>query len=113
MPVRSLNSSVFAWPDRNQVEQAFTRWAQQQLVGGNAARVGYFGSCAHGPWGVGSDLDVIVVVHESREPFVRRAAGFDTGSLPVPVDLLVYTTDEWRAKVAAGDRLTRAVRWVE
>ena len=36
-----------------------------------------------------SDLDVIVVVAESDEPFVRRAAGFDTGELPVPAAAVV------------------------
>jgi predicted nucleotidyltransferase len=48
--------------------------------------VGYFGSYARGDWGVGSDLDLVVIVEASAEPFERRA---------VPVDLLVYTRAEW------------------
>ena len=111
MPVRSSSSSVLAWPDQRQVEQAFAQWARHQLAQPNVARVGYFGSYASGNWGVGSDLDIVVVVHESGEPFVRRAAGFDANALPVPADVLVYTTAEWEAKSAAGDRLTREVRW--
>jgi uncharacterized protein len=45
---------------------------------------------------VGSDLDLILVLDSSDEPFERRAAEWDTTSLPVPVDLLVYTEEEWR-----------------
>jgi predicted nucleotidyltransferase len=48
--------------------------------------VGYFGSYARGDWGVGSDLDLVVIFEASAEPFERRA---------VPMDLLVYTRAEW------------------
>jgi predicted nucleotidyltransferase len=64
--------------------------------------VGYFGSYARGDWGVGSDLDVIVVTEESPEPFPRRAAAYDATGLPVPVDLLVYTSEEWRTVSREG-----------
>jgi predicted nucleotidyltransferase len=57
--------------------------------------VGYFGSYAQGDWGVGSDLDVVVVVKQSSEPFERRAARLDATGLPVPADVLVYTRAEW------------------
>ena len=60
---------------------------------------------------MGSDLDVIVVVAASDEPFVRRAVAFDTAELPVPVDLLVYTELEWQGLVPEDRRLTREVRW--
>ncbi len=56
MPVRSLNSSVFKWPDRDSIHQALTNWANRlaadspKLLG-----VGYFGSYARGDWGVNSD----------------------------------------------------------
>ena len=60
-------------------------------------RVGYFGSYARGDWGVGSDLDVVVILERSELPFERRAAGWDTSVLPVPTDVLAYTEAEWRA----------------
>lgn len=59
-------------------------------------RIGFFGSYARGDWGVGSDLDLVIVVESSKECFERRAAQWDTTSLPVPVDLQVYTEEEWR-----------------
>ena len=57
--------------------------------------IGYFGSYARGDWGPGSDLDMILIVQGSEEAFERRAARWDTTALPVPVELLVYTTAEW------------------
>ena len=88
MPVRSLNSSVVVWPDRVAVESALRR---PELL-----RVGYFGSYARGDWGVGSDLDVVLVVASADLAFGRRAAAWDLTRLPVPADALVYTEDEWR-----------------
>ncbi|MDH7559856.1 MAG: nucleotidyltransferase domain-containing protein [bacterium] len=58
-------------------------------------RIGYFGSYGRGDWGVGSDVDLIVVVRESKVPLVGRAADWDTTTLPVPADVLVYTQEEW------------------
>ncbi|MFQ5990402.1 MAG: nucleotidyltransferase domain-containing protein [Candidatus Methylomirabilales bacterium] len=59
-------------------------------------RVGYFGSYARGDWGPGSDLDIIIIVQGSEEPFESRAAWWDATELPVPAELLVYTKDEWQ-----------------
>jgi len=97
MPVRSLNSSVMKWPKRNQVDSAVREWAvnlAKQCP--EIEKVGYFGSYACGNWGVGSDLDVILLVTESDLPFYRRAVLYDATSLPVPTDLLVYTAKEWK-----------------
>jgi predicted nucleotidyltransferase len=65
-------------------------------------RIGYFGSYARDDWGVGSDLDLVVVLRESHVPFERRALAFDLGSLPVPADLLVYTVEEWDRMSESG-----------
>src|SRR3989304_2061634 len=90
MPTRSLSSPVLKWPDRQSVDQAVRRWAEnvvQQRQ--DVVRIGYFGSYARGDWGVGSDLDLLVVVESSDQPPQRRAATWDMIELPVPTDLLV------------------------
>lgn len=98
MPVRSLHSSVLRWPDASAVENALRAWVERVTAEhAEVRRVGYFGSYARGDWGVGSDVDLIVIVGHSNESFERRAAGWDTSALPVPADLLVYTEDEWQA----------------
>jgi predicted nucleotidyltransferase len=73
-------------------------------------RLGYFGSYARGDWGVGSDLDLVVVVSESHRPFAERALDFDVAGLPVPAELLVYTDTEWRELEQRHDRFAERLR---
>ena len=97
MPVRLLSSSTLTWPDAQQVDAAFRRWIESELRRrGGVLCAGYFGSYARGDWGVGSDLDVVLIVDWSELPFQRRPLEWETTALPVPMDLLVYTADEWR-----------------
>jgi len=96
MPVRSLGTAVLTWPDASAVRAAARLWAENLVrTDPSVAAVGYFGSYARGDWGVGSDVDLVVIVRESPLPFERRAAGFDATGLPVPADVLVYTAAEW------------------
>jgi hypothetical protein len=71
-------------------------------------RVGYFGSYARGDWGVGSDLDLILIVENDDLSIERRSVRFDATGLPVPADLLVYTREEW-ASLASGTAFGRVV----
>jgi predicted nucleotidyltransferase len=115
MPVRSLNSSVLRWVSREEALQAAKAWAERVAQERpEVLRVGCFGSAARGDWGVGSDLDLLVIVAHSDKPFLYRATDFDTTSLPVPADLLVYTQDEWAAMERSGrcGRLGAEVRWL-
>ena len=66
---------------------------------------------------MGSDLDLVVILTECGEPPPRRGLAFDTISgFPLPVDLLVYTQDEWRRLEAQEApflrRLLAEVTWV-
>ena len=110
MPTRFLNSSILKWPDKKKVEKAFAEWSKGlQKSNSLVAKIGYFGSYAKGSWGVGSDLDVVVIVKNSKRPFERRPADFDAVSLPVPVDLLVYTENEWEN---VGSSFKEKIKWV-
>lgn len=112
MPVRSLRSSVLRWPDAHTVEQAVRDWAQR-MARPEVVRIGYFGSYARGDAGVGSDLDVIIIVDRAETPFWRRAADWDATDLPVPTDILVYTSAEWQALSGRfRQTLGREVVWV-
>jgi hypothetical protein len=57
-------------------------------------RIGYFGSYARRDWGVGSDLDIVVIVEHTALAPESRARDWDTSGLPVPADVLVYTPKE-------------------
>jgi len=117
MPVRSLRSSVLAWPGRQQVEGAVTAWARDLagLMPGLAA-VGFFGSYARGDWGVGSDVDLIVVIDSSSHSFGSRTVPNGSVRLPVPADNLIYTREEYMTLLQRGgrfaDTLRREAIWV-
>jgi len=108
MPVRSLTSSILVWPDATGVDEAARRWARVEAARhGRVLRIGYFGSYARGDWGPGSDLDVVVIVAASDEPFERRGIAWDTSELPVAAELLVYTNGEWERMAGQGGRFAR------
>lgn len=109
MPVRSLNSPVRRWPDKKTVLGRLETWARQIAAQRpEVLRIGVFGSLVRDDWGVGSDLDLIIVVEKADEPFARRGIAWDTTDLPVPVDLMVYTLEEWQGLDPAS-RFARTV----
>ncbi len=116
MPVRSLSSSVLRWPDANLVDRAVRHWALSVSTGHpEVVRIGYFGSYARGDWGVGSDLDLVILAQYARDPWERRAAAWDTISLPVPAEVFVYTLDEWNRRTVEPGFLRKVageVVWV-
>lgn len=116
MPVRSLNSPVLKWPDAKTVARAVRQWARE--IGSlkpETVRIGYFGSYARGDWGVGSDLDLVIIVEKAKERFERRASEWDAARLPVPAEALVYTVEEWNRLAANspfGKTVSREAVWV-
>jgi uncharacterized protein len=73
-------------------------------------RIGYFGSLRRGDWGVGSDVDLVVVLIASATPPIERPLQFDLSAIPVGADLIVYTPNEWDALVARKDRFAEEMR---
>jgi len=111
MPVRSLSSSVLAWPGKDLVEPALAAWALELSTRcDDLLAVCYFGSYARGDWGVGSDLDLIVVLEQSQSPFGRRSVPMETRMLPVPVDMLIYTRRELEEMMQRGGRFPAMLR---
>jgi len=101
---------VLKWPDRAQVDRAVRRWIRTESARhAELCRFAYYGSYARGNWGVGSDLDLLAIVRDSKEPFLRRSLAWDLGGLPVPAELLVYTAAEWDKLMRSGSRLARTL----
>jgi len=88
---------VLKWPEPQKVIQALKHWVEKRIKSqDDIVQIGYFGSFARGDWGVGSDLDLVIIVDRTDKPFEMRPSMFDTLELPVPVDILVYTFEEWK-----------------
>lgn len=105
MPVRSLNSPVLKWPGRDEVKKALRSWLEEQIATHpEIVQLGYFGSLAKDCFGVGSDLDLIVIIKDSSLPFEERATTWDFDALPVPTDILLYTVKEWQVMRKKGGR---------
>ena len=110
MPVRSLSSSVLAWPTLREVDRAARDWAgRQSTVRRGALAIGYFGSYARRDHGPGSDLDLVAIVSASDRPFVEPAAAWDLQGLPVPADLIISTANEWTRLQPEGGRFARVL----
>jgi len=111
MPVRSLDSPVIKWPGIKEVKQALKEWAEGLVEErDDVVRLGYFGSYARGDWSVGSDLDLIIILTRVEERFERRGADFDTNNIPVSVDLLVYSDEEWDDMKVEDNTFYRGIR---
>lgn len=108
MPVRSLSSSVLAWPTAEQVVGAARYWALPHAESESVLAIGYYGSYARGDWGVGSDLDLVVVLADGSS----AASGIDwqLESLPVPAEVRVYSASEWNALLRSDLRMAKVLR---
>ena len=108
---------VLRWPSSEQVIDQATRWAKaQQHQNPDLLAVGMFGSYGRGDAGVGSDLDLVLILEACELPIWERLRRWDTGSLPLACDLLVYSREEWRSLPQWNPRLATALghdtRWL-
>lgn len=71
-----------------------------------------FGSCAAGTIGPDSDLDVLVVVRETKLSFFERGALAYRAlrGLGVPIDVQVYTQNEFESRASLPVSFERTVR---
>jgi hypothetical protein len=105
-----LNSPVFKWPDRDSIHRAFEEWVEQKKKEKpELLRAGFFGSYAREDWGVGSDLDIILILDQSPDDFYQRASAWDATNLPVPVDVLIYTEEEWQNMAGRGEHFCKMI----
>jgi hypothetical protein len=113
----SSTGSVLRWPSSEAVLEQARVWAQRQAdANPDLEAVGVFGSYGRGDAGVGSDLDLLLILRHCDLPVWERLRRWDTSPLPLATDLLVYsraewdTLPQWNPKLA--DVLGRDVRWL-
>ncbi len=83
-----------------QAERAATQHSEIRAIA-------VIGSYARGDSGVGSDLDVLIEVGACQERFENRLTDLDTRQLPVPAEILVYTSAELGRMRAEGRRFIK------
>jgi len=108
---------VRRWPAAAEVLEQAGSWAALQQSGHpELMAVGVFGSYGRGTAGVGSDLDLLLILQRCDEPIWNRLRRWDTSSLPLACDLLVYSLEEWRSLPQWNPKLAEALlndtRWL-
>lgn len=94
---RSYGSVTVYWVDEEALWEAVHRLVESYRQRPEVEAVILFGSLARGEFGVGSDVDLLLVLRESSLPFPDRIAAYlPEGSVPVDVDVFPYTVEEVR-----------------
>ena len=103
---RSTGSVTVIYLDREAVIEK-TRAAVAVLARERAEieRVVLFGSMARGDAVPGSDVDLLMVLLESRFPFLDRSVEYKPKGIPVGVDVFAYTEDEIQKMTRDGHML--------
>ena len=101
---------VLRWPSSDQVIEQATSWAARQCRRNpDLLAIGMFGSYGRGDAGVGSDLDLVLILQACALPIWERLRRWDTGSLPLACDLLVYSRQEWQTLPTWNSRLAEEI----
>ena len=119
VPRRSSPSLVVKSNNQATVEAAVRRWAGHIATQRpEVRRIIWFGSRVNGAPTPSSDVDVCVVISESRRPVRDRIGDYLPFGFPVGIDLFPYTESElerletehpsWYAAIASGIDLITA-----
>ena len=99
-------------PLLEQFEQALTNAVARLRAALRPTAIYLYGSYAYGTPGPHSDIDLLVVVEESKlTTFQRDAAAYlALGDIPFPIDVKVYTQAEFDERAALRVSFERTVK---
>ncbi len=117
MSERPLSLSVMKWPKHDEViENPRNCFTDTSKKNPEFLRIGYHGSYTVGKAGVGRDLDMVVIVEVNNVPMEERGKKWYLSPVPVPVDLLVFTSEEWNklssASPSYSNNISRNCVWI-
>ena len=75
----------------------------------NVVAVYLFGSFARGTAVPGSDVDLLILLHQDTHPARERIPDYLPHAFPVGVDVLVWTVGELEERLAREDRMARTI----
>ena len=109
-PERSLTSARIRYADPELIRKAVQEYARDLRSRHEGIRsIRWFGSWVKGTAGVGSDVDLCVIVDRSDKSRRDRMPDFLPRSFPVGIDLFVYTVAEWATLRAEHSTLAVAI----
>jgi predicted nucleotidyltransferase len=95
MPAPSSPSVKVTFTNRKQIltalENLIQEWTQKHP---ELEQVILFGSFARGDYFPGSDVDVLLILEKSDQPFLKRIPTFLPIQFPVDIDIFPYTRAE-------------------
>ncbi|MEM3554407.1 MAG: nucleotidyltransferase domain-containing protein [Candidatus Micrarchaeaceae archaeon] len=110
---RSYGSVTVYSIHKEQIWQELERFVHRLSERPEVLAVILFGSLAEGRLGVGSDVDLLVILSQSDRPFLERLPLYAPERFPVDVDVFPYTLEEIRrGQPLAGQALAQGrVLW--
>lgn len=108
MPRRSSPSVKVTYFDKDLVWRSLRRFVAELAESHpEVQRVLLFGSLARGDAVPGSDVDLLLVLATSDEPFLDRIPRYTPSRFPAPVEVFPYTEGELEALLEQGNRFIR------
>ncbi len=107
---KSFGSVVVYSVDKVAVEEALARFVAACREREEILAVVLFGSFARGGFGVGSDVDLLLILRESPLPFLDRIPLYRPVDFPIDVDVFPYTLAELRAGQPLAEEALRTGR---
>jgi len=92
----ALDSVTLFSLDRELVEKAISRFVDELSKKKEVLSVVIFGSWAKGTSGVGSDVDFLIILKESKLSFLERIPAYMPSGFPIDADVFPYTIEEVR-----------------
>jgi len=95
MHARSSDSAKVVFADKSKVLRELRAYAKKlKRTAPEVEKVGLFGSYATDSFGPASDVDLLIILRKSAEPFVDRIPDYLPDNLSVCCDVFPYTAEE-------------------
>jgi len=110
MPGKSSNSVRIVFADKNKVLRQLKAYVRKiKRARPEVEKVGLFGSYATDTFGPASDVDLLMILRESRKRFLDRIPDYMPDSLTVGCDVFPYTRAEIKKMKQEGSLWIRHV----
>lgn len=93
---KSFGSVKITWIDEEALWDYLHRLAERYRLRPDVRAVVLFGSLAREEFAVGSDIDLLLILDESAQPFPHRLPEYMPEDAPIDVQVFPYTVDEIR-----------------